>query len=149
MKYDFRMDYEGDDYFDDLDVEGENFFDYFDEDEMSPEMADWLEAYRQRRDGSPPVEFDRISASEMLENCIFPTSLQMVQGLFSVVVMSLIFRLVAQLRRAGQFVCVCVCVCVCMCVCVCVYVCVCVCMYMCVCVCVCARVCVYRQIDGE
>ena len=107
----FRMDYVGPDYFDDLDGEGDNFFDYFDEDEMSPEMADWLEAYHEGRDG-PPVQYDRILASEMLQNCVLPTAVQMVQGLFSVVVMSFIFRLVAQLRRTGRFYSVCVCVCV-------------------------------------
>ncbi|XP_070193072.1 protein-serine O-palmitoleoyltransferase porcupine-like isoform X2 [Littorina saxatilis] len=94
------MDY-GEDYFDDMDEGGENMFDYFDEDEMTPEMAEWLENYRQGQQAPGPLEYDRISASEMLENCIVPTSLQMVQGLFSVLVMSFIFRIVAQLRRAS------------------------------------------------
>lgn len=92
---------EYDDYFlDDMDDEGGNVFDYFDDDEMTPELADLLEAYRQGYQ-TPPVEYDRISMSELMDNCVGPTCLQMVQGLFSVVVMSFIFRLVAQLRRAS------------------------------------------------
>ena len=95
------MDYE-DDYFDEMDEEGGQLMDYFDEDDMSPEMADMLEAYREGR-GGDPVEYGRISVWEMVDNCVLPTSLQMVQGLFSLIVMSFIFRLVAQLRRAGQW----------------------------------------------
>ncbi|XP_076469446.1 protein-serine O-palmitoleoyltransferase porcupine-like [Babylonia areolata] len=95
---------DGDYFFEDMDEgdEDDSMFDYFGEDEeMSPEMAEWLKAYGQGYDSSSPVQYDRISVGELVENCVVPTSLQMVQGLFSVLVMSLIFRLVAQLRRAS------------------------------------------------
>jgi hypothetical protein len=49
-----------------------------------------------------PVEYSRISAWEMVENCVIPTSLQMVQGLFSLFILAFIFRLVVQLRRASK-----------------------------------------------
>ncbi|KAK7503550.1 hypothetical protein BaRGS_00005089 [Batillaria attramentaria] len=92
---------EYDDYFfDEMDDEGGNIFDYYDDGDIPPELADLLGAYRQGYD-TPPVEYDRIPVSELLQNCVVPTSLQMVQGLFSVVVMSFIFRLVAQLRRTS------------------------------------------------
>lgn len=91
---------EYDDYFDDVGEDMPNIFDYLDEDEMTPELAELLEAYRHGYD-APPVEYDRISVSELLENCVVPTSLQMVHGLFSVLVLSFVFRLVAQLRHTG------------------------------------------------
>ncbi|KAL8580153.1 hypothetical protein ACOMHN_043038 [Nucella lapillus] len=104
------MYYDDGDYFFEGMEEGEGdedngLFDYFGEDdeEMSPEMAEWLRAYRQggMDEGGSAMQLDRISVGDLVENCVAPTSLQMVQGLFSVIVMSFIFRLVAQLRRAS------------------------------------------------
>lgn len=95
------MEYE-DDYFFEDEEDGMDMFDYFDEEEITPEMEDLLESIRSGRRPSP-VEYARISVSELMENCLVPTSHQMAQGLVTLLIMSLIFRLITQIRRSGKW----------------------------------------------
>lgn len=90
------------DYYNYFEDEEEDMFDYFDEDDMTPELADLLESYH--GDRTPPVVYNRISFEELFQNCMLPTSIQMAQGLFTCLILCLVFRLAAQLRRASKFV---------------------------------------------
>ncbi|BFZ10924.1 hypothetical protein BsWGS_13963 [Bradybaena similaris] len=101
------------DYYDDMDMEypdesmngmsHEEFMEMLEnyDGELTPELQNLMNSYSGSRSNFPPVDYIRPPLSELAENCIIPTCLQVGQMLVSLFIMCFVFQLLCQLGRIG------------------------------------------------
>ncbi|KAL5014250.1 hypothetical protein ScPMuIL_008520 [Solemya velum] len=90
---------EDDFYYDDLENLDESLLDaYFDGEDIDPELADLLAAYRQR----DMQHYDRIAFTDLYQNCMWPTVTQTIESIVPLLFYCFLYRLVCTFRQTDS-----------------------------------------------
>ncbi|RUS85801.1 hypothetical protein EGW08_006430 [Elysia chlorotica] len=102
--YDYEYDdMEMDDYDPDA-ISYEQLMDYVDnyEGELTPEMLEVIETYKKRAGHNAGMDVSRIPVHELIENCVSPSCVQVLQLLLPLFIMCAAFRFFCYLSKAGS-----------------------------------------------